>query len=415
MTMKISDPLYEHIDVLPHESNILDTPYIQRLGQVRQLGFTPFVYRTATHTRLSHSLGVMHLAGRFATELGLSDSQRRIYRLAGLLHDAGHAPYSHALENVFEDKLDVEHEDISCAIVDLLGENIEYQQKVKDAIKGNDDYGIVAGDVDADRLDYLRRDALTTGVPYGDVDVSTIIQFCQVNPTGEYPKMIFNEQARQAIESMFIARAHMTRSVYRHHTTRISEAMAERAVRLFLDGDDLYVPSPIIASGVDGGVERFIDATDCNSSSFNAMKLSLMDDSEFRMVLSQADGLAGDFWTMLTRRNLFKRAVYTDYNDFAYDVQSLSYGDREKLEQEIAMEAGVDPLNVIVDPPIGVAGGADTELFTSNGQKRLSDFSSIMGSLDDQLKDTDVGVYTPEEHTEVVATVAKEILGFEGS
>ena len=163
--MDIKDPIHGYIKLNDDEKKLLDSPQVQRLRRIRQLGLSSQVYPGATHTRFQHSLGVMSLAGRFADSLNLDEDKKQEIRTAGLLHDTGHGPFSHASENVAE-KRDIDHEDISCNVVDQLSGKINSDtDRVKKIIKGELEIGqTVAGDIDADRIDYLMRDAHNSGL-----------------------------------------------------------------------------------------------------------------------------------------------------------------------------------------------------------------------------------------------------------
>nr|WP_303651950.1 HD domain-containing protein [Halovenus rubra] len=148
-------------------------------------------------------MGVMHLVGELAKSLGLPEDTMQAYKIAGLLHDVGHSPFSHALETVIEERLGFEHERQSERIIgkleDLYAPDAEF---VIDIIHGNSDYDIIAGAIDADRLDYLQRDSLRTGFQNSSVDVRTIVKFAQTH--GD--QVVFDKKAAQAIEDMFSAR-----------------------------------------------------------------------------------------------------------------------------------------------------------------------------------------------------------------
>ncbi len=241
------------------ELEIIAQPAFQRLRRIRQLGWTDYIYPGAMHTRFEHSLGVMDVATRLydaiaarssevlKSEFGYNDDglrrDRRLVRLAALLHDLGHGPFSHAAEEVFPKRDNGErfqHENYSAAIVRL---------RLKDAIEnhpGNGNYGIEAEDVaaflegsvkmakmlfwwelingkmDADRMDYLLRDSLHLGVRYGTYDIDRLINtICAVPDTNEEngaPRVGVMEGGWHAAESMVLARYYMFTQVYFHKT-----------------------------------------------------------------------------------------------------------------------------------------------------------------------------------------------------
>ena len=119
MTVHIQDALHGYIQLEDEEEKIVDRPEMQRLRRIQQVGLSSLVYPSATHTRFQHSLGVMHTAGKFADSLGINGDRRKELRIAGLLHDSGHGPFSHASEVVAE-KNGFSHEELSCKVVDSL-------------------------------------------------------------------------------------------------------------------------------------------------------------------------------------------------------------------------------------------------------------------------------------------------------
>lgn len=230
----VLDPLYGYISPTSSELEIIDSESFQRLRRIQQLGLSSLIYPGANHSRFEHSLGVMHLAGRFAKSLELSDQLCSELRLAGLLHDVGHTPYSHALEHIFYSD-EYTHEDRSCDLIDEFAASGVFEDDVrvdgiKSAIQGTSDIQLVAGTIDVDRMDYLYRDAYHVGLEHGLIDVDTLIQFGQVRDG----KIVFPVKTIQAIEELLIARYNMNRSVYQHPTSRVSESMLQTATKLHL-------------------------------------------------------------------------------------------------------------------------------------------------------------------------------------
>ena len=155
---RIRDPIHGNIPVSDSEKRLIDTEVVQRLRRVRQVSLSSLVFPGATHTRFSHSLGVMHLAGELADSLGISDSAYRTVRIAGLLHDIGHGPFSHASGDVAE-SFGRTHEERSCELIrdelaDIIPEEVEIG-RIEEYIHGDATVNIVAGEIDADRMDYL--------------------------------------------------------------------------------------------------------------------------------------------------------------------------------------------------------------------------------------------------------------------
>ena len=178
----IKDPVHGYIEVSEAELKIVDSYPVQRLRRIIQLPFVYLVYPGARHSRFDHSLGCMHLAGEFARSLGLDDYRREVLRVAGLLHDLGHPPYSHLFETLLEEA-GLTHEAMTARILRESGELAEAieacgvsAEDVLDVLEGRaPESPIISGPIDADKLDFLMRDAYFTGAPYGIIDARRII------------------------------------------------------------------------------------------------------------------------------------------------------------------------------------------------------------------------------------------------
>lgn len=249
-------PVHGFIQVDAWERAIIAEPAFQRLRRIRQLGWTDYIYPGAMHTRFEHSLGVMHVASRLFDAIVASssdllrdafgyvnfDRHRRIVRLAALLHDLGHGPFSHAAEDLLPDKPSggkFKHEAYSAAIVrgDLRSVIEDHQvNQANFAIKADEvadlleDSSRAAGIVfwrelidsqmDADRMDYLLRDSYHLGVKYGRYDLDRIANtICAVpGEEGKSPRIGVSEGGWHAAESMVLARYYMFAQVYFHKT-----------------------------------------------------------------------------------------------------------------------------------------------------------------------------------------------------
>lgn len=381
--INIRDPLYGYISVSDLEQQVIDTEPMQRLRRIHQLGMSSIVYPGATHTRFAHSLGAMHIAGKFAESLDLDESRVTELRIAGLLHDTGHGPFSHASE-LFIDEDDtltgVPHEEISCAVVDDLGDDLPANpERVKEHIRGQSEFNIIAGTVDADRLDYLQRDSYMTGVEHGTIDAETIIQNAEVRD-GE---LVFSDTALQALEGFLTARVHMIRSVYTHHTSVISEMMLQRALGHYVRERDLTV-------------------------------LQRSDDYTMHTKLMNSDGPEDYLYSRLVNRDLFKRACILDEQDVSREElrEFEAKISPHKVERQIANEAGVHHREVLVDPPsIPTSGPMEIPILQGDEVNSLSDISPVPSSINElEWRSVKMAVYAPEEHRETVGDVAEDIL-----
>lgn len=183
----IKDPIYGGIEISPAEERVLNTPVVLRLSRVKQLSLVYLVYPSANHTRLEHSLGVMHLAGLMGGRLGLSEDDIRTVRMAGLLHDVGHGPFSHCYDHVLRVKVGGDHRHFGAR---LVKENAELRGALGKGSYDVDRLCRLIGEEDrtilneilhydaalnADVMDYLLRDSHHTGTSFGAVDVSYIL------------------------------------------------------------------------------------------------------------------------------------------------------------------------------------------------------------------------------------------------
>ena len=220
----VRDPLWNNIRLEPEALAVIDTPAFQRLRYVRQLGHAFLVYPGATHTRFEHALGTYHLAGRL--------TQDRDVRLAALLHDIGHYPFSHALEEAGLPR----HESLGsrylrsgalARVLEDAGVSIERLLQLIQGTSTSPLAGIVAGSLDVDKLDYLSRDATMCGVPYGVIDVDRLLTSLTLTPQG----VALHAKGLAALESLLFAKYQMYRNVYWHHAVRSATAMFKRLVR----------------------------------------------------------------------------------------------------------------------------------------------------------------------------------------
>ncbi|GAA4745360.1 HD domain-containing protein [Flavisolibacter ginsenosidimutans] len=252
----INDPVYGFITIdNPLIFEIISHPYYQRLRRIHQMAFASLVYPGAVHTRLHHSLGAYHLMGLALNELrnkGVEITQEEELgaKIAILLHDIGHGPYSHALER----KLikGVHHEDISMLILGLLNE--QFNGQLQTAIEIFSDahpkpflHQLVSGQLDVDRMDYLTRDSFFTGVVEGAIGYDRIIKMLTVH-NGE---LMVEEKAIFTVEKFLVSRRLMYWQVYLHKTVMAAEKMLvriiERANELLANGIELSMASSNLA------------------------------------------------------------------------------------------------------------------------------------------------------------------------
>ncbi|MGQ9587509.1 MAG: HD domain-containing protein [Thermoplasmata archaeon] len=412
--------------------SLLEAPELQRLHGIHQLGLSYLVYPGANHTRFEHSLGAFHVACRICSSLQLDREEAELVQSAALLHDVGHLPYSHTLEFVLHDQFGIDHADISRRLIRgeevllsasdrrilgkissipetlerhgidpdevaslLGGKTREYApQKTLQKQKGQVHFNarrymsqIVNGPVDADQLDYLKRDAHYTGVAYGVTDLDRLFETLQVF-NGD---LVIDRGGLSAVEGMLVARALMFSSVYFHKTVRIAELMLAKAVEM-LGKDE---------------VDRIHSMTD-------ACLLG-------RLV--SEGGYSEEIATLIKYRRLFKKAFGIPVAEVPQDgwkeIESLAkVGKRRSVEEEIAPRATVGPGYVIIDVPSSELAISEPRIAMTdirvldNGKvKHLPRLSPIAASL--QMRRSHewaVMVSCPAKHRERVARAAERIL-----
>jgi HD superfamily phosphohydrolase len=331
------DPIHGFIEVRPHERTIIDSPIFQRLRKIHQLSFCYLVYHGAEHSRFGHSLGVMHLASELydsvmlnTEELG-TDSARydehdeKTLRMAALLHDVGHPPFSHGLER---EPAFASHEDSSTALIEgPLAESIRAGSldptEVSDLVQGRSDpkkpylAKMLNSQLDADRMDYLTRDSHYTGVLYGVFDLDRLITSLAIK-NGE---LVVLEKGILAADQFVISRFYMYEQVYLHRVKRAFEAMAGLFVRSSTSSIS-YPPSSELNKST--GISRFLEC----------------DDEWFLDQLTKANG--SDLRSMIARQ-ILDRQPYRQVVD-AESIRSLL---AKKEKRTLQTDAGLSGIGML--------------------------------------------------------------------
>ncbi len=373
-TKFIRDSIHGNLPLDPFEIEVLDYPQLQRLRRVKQLGFISLIYPGANHSRFEHSIGTMHLASKLADQLELSKDDKDLVRIAGLLHDAGHGPFSHVSEAV----LGVNHEEITAFVIektsihDKLSEKFDTKEII-DIINGEGKLGpIISGDLDMDRMDYLIRDSHYTGVAYGVIDTERIISNLKLER-----ELILDIKGVQAAESALTARYLMYPSVYQHHTTRIINAMFRRCLR------DLI-----------------------NQDSLDPKDMYKYDDADMISICRHSEGLSREMMEKIDNRNLLKRAKVLPVNLFEEPekIFKIEKEDILKAEEEISEDFNLNRdytiLNIAEYPRF-----EEMKTLVEFGDKlyHLSEISSIVDALNNaRFNSSDLCLFVDSEDVEKV-------------
>ncbi len=270
----LNDPIYGFI-FIPNELifDLIEHPYFQRLRRVSQMGLSNLVYPGAHHTRFHHTIGSMFLMQKAVRILKfkgveISKEEENAVYIAILLHDIGHGPFSHALENCFVSNLN--HEDISLKFMEAL--NDEFNDELSLAIKiFKGSYKrkflcqLISSQLDMDRLDYLKRDSFYTGVAEGNINSERLINM--LNVKNDY--LVVEEKGIYSVEKFIVARRFMYWQVYLHKTGLVAEELVKkimhRAKKLSLSGVDLFGSKSLL----------FFLKSDINDSNFDMEKLEM--------------------------------------------------------------------------------------------------------------------------------------------
>lgn len=368
----VRDSVHGNLKLDEFEVKLVDTPQIQRLRRIKQLGFTYLVYPGANHTRFEHSMGTMSLASKMANQLGLEVEEKRMLRASAILHDAGHGPFSHVSEGVLPHR----HEVMTSKLIreselgDVLEEEFDKKEIIR-IIMGKGSLGqIISGELDVDRMDYLLRDSYYTGVAYGVIDVERLIYNMILEDN-----LMLKRKGVQAAESMLLARYFMYPSVYQHHTTRIINSMFRRCLQ------------ELIQMGL-----------------VNPEEIYLYDDADILSAARAQEGPVHEFIERLDNRALYK-TVYCLKLDEVRDPQNVFDMPRQKIkdiEREISEDMGISEEYVMLDIPEYPSFQEMSTLVAVDGSpQKLRDISSIVKALNIARFDyTDLCIYMPKEYTD---------------
>jgi HD superfamily phosphohydrolase len=384
----IKDPIHGYVEVEDFALPLLDSPALQRLRYVKQLGFSYLVYPGANHTRFEHSLGTMFLADMASRRFGLPDDERALVTVSALFHDIGHGPFSHASEPLMQAFLHHTHDEIDTILngeeVPLLEEAGIDPDELCRVVKGTHELsGIIHSDLDVDRMDYLLRDAYYSGAPYGAVDAQRLIRHLIRTDEG----IALDENGVNAADSLLIARTQMRPNVYFHHVSRIGESMFQLAV-----------------------AEHLADKPD-----HIVKELLRMDDVTCLYILrTSGNPIAKDLACRLYGRRLYKRAIFAgeeQINTNRFDA-GIPFDKRLDYGRQIADLAGIKPYEVLVDiPPVPHEMSFGVRVRNRHAVVDFEEISPRIKTLNTTRREQwRIGIYTLPEYRERVADAGCEIL-----
>lgn len=339
----INDPVHGFItldDDLIY--TIISHPYYQRLRRIKQMALAYLVYPGAVHTRLHHSLGAYHLMCKAIDELrdkgvAISDEEEQGAKVAILLHDIGHGPFSHALEHTL---VDVHHEELSLLIMQKLNVALQGQLDLaisifKNSYKKRFLHQLVSSQLDTDRLDYLARDSFFTGVSEGVVGYDRILKMLTVVDD----ELVVEEKGIHSIEKFLIARRLMYWQVYLHKTVLSSELMLvnilKRAKQLSKQGQSLFA-----TPSFQFFLQEELNLTDFMENSICLNTFLELDDndiiSSIKVWKNHSDPILSDLCQRLHDRRLFKVQFYNPENRHEVEQFKIDWITKNKhLESDI--------------------------------------------------------------------------------
>lgn len=320
----IRDPIHGNITLGSVELSLIDMPEMQRLRHIKQNGLCYLVYPAMNSTRFEHSLGVMHLAGVVSEHLGLDEKKETSLRIAGLLHDIGHGPFSHTLDKLLSSS-GFSHEKMSSKIIlkthvsDILRENGLNPKEISDLILGKSPLSkIIASEIDVDKMDYLKRDSYYAGVTYGIIDLERLVYAIKLVKK----EIVIKENNLETIESLLINRNLMYQTVYRHHTKRIAESMLLHAVnKMLLKGK--ITPTQLIS----------------------------LDDVQLITLLRTSGGYPQEMMSRIDQRRLFKTCFHEKIISFKKEFREKLISNESKIEKQIALDYKIPEDYLFVDAP----------------------------------------------------------------
>jgi len=405
--LDIIDPIHDFVRVYDNELKIIDTPIFQRLRRIRQLSGAHLIYPGAQHTRFEHSLGVMHIAsmaGQALAEKGIvSSDDIQNLRLASLLNDIGHGPFSHLFEEIFEEKRKLSHEDLGRDIIlkteigDIISKN-GFDKKLITKLAFGDSKlqfmnEIISGALSADIMDYLLRDGYFTGAEHAKIDHHRLTHSLDVYKN----KLALDKSSLVNFETMMISRYQMFKAVYFHKTVRAGEVMLLESMDLAEEELNLTSMS----------LDDYLKLSD------EVILSKLLNLPEHNSKLRTAKKIATDY----QNRNLFKPVF-----ELTLTKSTITKKRMRDIREDLSKSSKVDINEIFVDSsntssiPLSPSKKESKSIILLEGdnnktkakEMQISNIQlvSVMSGFMKILR-----VYTPAKNRKKVEMAAKSILG----
>lgn len=402
----VRDPIHGDIKITGCLIDLLQTPEVQRLHNIKQLGFAHLVFPGAHHTRFEHSLGSSMIASQIADILSLSEREKTLLTCAAQLHDIGHGPFSHTLESILLQRFGVDHIDLTEKLIlgryDILNRNEQQfisAPRVHDILQKHevDEKEIIHiirgklskksylsqllnSSIDVDQLDYLMRDAFYTGVAYGMIDLQRLLRTITIHKGN----LTIMRKGVNVVENILMARALMYSSVYFHKTVRIPELMLSKAIEEIPDAEPF--------------------------------EFFRMTDAEIMTSLQTMGRFQQEIIARLKYRDLFKQAYAISLHDLDKDgIKTVKHLEkisaRREKERELEDFFGIPPGHIIIDIPHPELlraepriNNTEIRVIDRNETKSLDDFTPIAEAIRSRIApDWALMLITDEKYRKPVA------------
>lgn len=390
----LRDPIHGYVKINDKIIwDVLACKEVQRLRRIKQLGSTSVVYHTGEHSRLAHSLGVYEIIRRMCNEVedikeALSEHEKIVVELAGLLHDIGHAPFSHSFENILERN----HEEYTIQII-LSDSEIntvlkKYDKKlpeeVASVITGTHKNEIlcqmVSSQLDADRMDYLLRDSYFTGTAYGQFDLERILRTLRVKDN----KLVVKESGMHTVEDYIMARYHMYWQVYYHPVSRSFDALLNQCFMRLKDlqkekdiSNDFEIFKPLLTQKI-----------------LTNKQFQRLDDASclygIRLMSEYSDPILSDLATRILDRKLFQDTDVENIEKVEKFCQKNNYDPKYYIYRDSQKQNPYKPYSESDDKSIWVKCKDDTV-------KELASVSKIVKALVENEDTTDAKLFYPKK------------------